>query len=275
VSRIARLNRRAFLKLGAAAGAAALLRPAALGDAFPRIASALPLPVQHAYFADPDRLLAPSLARFDLLLAPAYIAAELIGRGAVQAAGWATPWAAGRAHDPDGAFTFPYRYQIAVLRNLSSGAPAGVLSWSDLLRAEGRVLWTGGGRLPIGAALLSRGYSPNDTHAGRLAQAGSDLARLASATSAPARLAIEMVDAAAAGQYRLPVEGVPLIEYDWVIPAGADPALARSYVQSLGRPADPPALTSVRLIPLMPLPEPARRQHAEIWGARGWASQVA
>jgi hypothetical protein len=42
-------------------------------------------------------------------------------------------------------------------------------------------------------------------------------------------------------------------------------------VQSLGRPADPPALAGARLIPLMPLPEPARRHHAEIWAAHGRA----
>jgi hypothetical protein len=84
-----------------------------------------------------------------------------------------------------------------------------------------------------------------------------------------------LVDAAAAGQARLPVEGVPLIEYDWMIPAAANAALALAFVQSVGRPADVPNLPNVRLIPLMPLPAPARRQHAEIWAAHGRTIQAA
>src|SRR5205085_11858210 len=106
-------------------------------------------------------------------------------------------------------------------------------------------------------------------------QAGSDLARFASAPRTPARLALEWVDAAALGQVRLPVEGLPLIEYDWVIPAAGNAELARTFVHSLGRPADMPNLPGIRLIPLMPLPEPARRQHAEIWSAHRRAMQPA
>ena len=264
-------NRRVFLKLGAIGAAAALFRPPTLAVAFPRIASTLPLPVPHEYFGDPETMLACSLARFDLLLAPAYIAAELIRHGRLQAA----PGDAGRAHDPEGVFTIPYRYQIGVLRFLADGAPAGEASWSELWRADGRVRWSGGSRLAIGAALLSRGHSPNDTHAGHLAQAGNDLARLQFAPRTSARLSIELVDAAAASQARLPVEGVPVIEYDWLIPAEGNAALARSYVQSLGRPADVPKLAGVRLIPLMPLPERARRQHADIWAAHVQAVQAA
>ena len=264
-------NRRVFLKLGAIGAAAALFRPPTLAVAFPRIASTLPLPVPHEYFDDPDSMLACSLARFDLLLAPAYIAAELIRHGRLQAAGGPP----GRAHDPEGAFTIPYRYQIGALRCLDGGAPAGVASWSELWQAEGRVLWPGGSRLAIGAALLGRGHSPNDTHAGHLTQAGSDLIRLQASPRTSTRLTFELVDASAAGQARLPVEGVPLIEYDWVIPAAGNAALARPFVQSLGQPADVPTLPGVRLIPLMPLPAPARRQHAEIWAGHGRAVQLA
>jgi hypothetical protein len=247
-----------------------------MAAAFPRIASTLPLPFPHAYFPDPEALLASvrSLARFDLLLAPAYIAAELIQRGVLQATGGMPEWAPGRAHDPDGTFTIPYRYKIGALRYSEGGAPASMPSWSELWQADGRILWPSGSRLAIGAALLSRGYSPNDTHAGHLAQAGDDLARLESAPPTSARLALELVDASAASHARLPMEGVPLIEYDWVIPVAGSVELARKFVQSLGRPADIPKLAGARLIPLMPLPEPARRQHAEIWSAHGQALQA-
>ena len=271
----AALNRRAFLKLGALGAAAALFRPPSLAPVFPRIASALPLPVPHVYFDDPEGLLESPLAGFDLLLAPAYIAAALIQRGVLQATGGKPERAPGRAHDPDGVFTIPYRYKIGALRYSEGGAPASMPSWSELWQADGRILWPSGSRLAIGAALLSRGYSPNDTHAGHLAQAGKDLAWLGSTPRTSAHLTFELVDAAAAGDARLPLEGVPLVEYDWVLPAAGNAERARSFVYSLGRPANVPNLRNVRLIPLMPLPEPARHHHAKIWAAHGRAMQAA
>jgi hypothetical protein len=131
------------------------------------------------------------------------------------------------------------------------------------------------GRVAAGVALLRRGYSPNDTHPGHLALAAADLAQLSPRLS-PAPLpsqpqpALVLADPASLGGaqgLRLPAEGALLIEYDWVITAGAErAALARRFIASLP-PATPwqPANASVRLIPLMPLPPAARAQHTAIW----------
>ena len=106
-----RFNRRAFLKLSAAVGAACFhppahpstsiaLRSVSAQDASAAsglsIASTSTLPFPHHYFPNAESLLTRRLAAFDLLLVPAYAAAELIHRGALQK----IPGAPGRAHDP-------------------------------------------------------------------------------------------------------------------------------------------------------------------------------
>jgi hypothetical protein len=74
------------------------------------------------------------------------------------------------------------------------------------------------------------------------------------------------VDLAAARASGLPLEGTPLVEFDWVIPRGAhDPAAARAHVTRLPPAALPAGRPSVPLIPLMPLPPHTAAQHAAIW----------
>ena len=222
------------------------------------------------------RLRAGPLSAFDLLLVPAYAAAALIERGALLP----LPGPAGRAHDPEGAFTLPYARMAAALLYRGGPPPAGL---DDLWRHPAQTLWPDDARLVIGAALLRRGYSPNDTHPGRLALAQADLAemrpRLAADPAAAlragrGRLAYALLDVSQlqAGGPFVPLDGGPLVEYDWVIPAGAqDPAAARHFLQAL--PLAGPALRAKRaqpgrrLIPLTPLPADARAQHAEIWRA--------
>jgi hypothetical protein len=279
-----RPSRRYFLKLGAAAAATLVLRLPEPALSCPtssplRIQSALPLP-GYGYLPFPERLLGQPLDHIDTALVPAYVAAALIQRGLLQPV--AGP--AGRAHDPEGVYTVPYAYRVASLRYPDEMAAPKLASWADLWAAAGRSVWPASGRLITGAALLHRGYSPNDTHPGHLAQAGDDLARLrpwiVGEVSAPSkdiersqnRLAFVLADMSQLGQangLRLPVEGVPLIEYDWIIPARAAQAeAARQFIASLRPAVQPPRFDQpVRLIPLMPLPAAARAQHTEIWAA--------
>lgn len=132
------MKRRTFLKLSAVLGAALALPPRSL-----RLASALPLPFPHTRLANPDTALDPR--EWDALLIPAYRAAEWIQRG------WLAPLtrciAPGRAHDPESAFTHPYRFHWH--RSLLDNWP----------------------RLTAALALQHSGYSPNDTHPGHLALA--------------------------------------------------------------------------------------------------------
>ncbi len=268
------LSRRGFLKLSAAGAVGWGLRPAWTGPpAWPRLASTLRLPFPHTYLADPDALLAHPPAGFDLLLAPAYVAAGLIQRGLVQ------PLAGppGRAHDPDGAYTVPYRLAVsAIVYPAGAGA-------DDPWQAP--LAWPAHGRLVLGAALQRRGFSPNDTHAGHLAQAGADLAALRPALSAdplaslygggvwaafvPAPFspegALELDEGLAATP---PPWGGMLIEYDWVLPTNApDVEAALGFLAGL-----PPLLVAPSALgagwqaaPLAPLPGRAQAQHRRLW----------
>jgi hypothetical protein len=179
------------------------------------------------------------LDRFDLVLAPAYAAAAQIARGRL--AHLAGP--RGRAHDPDGAYTVPFAYRMAVPLSAEGRAA----EWADL----GAAGWPDEPRLALGAALLRRGCSPNDPHPGRVAQALADLAdpRPGAANGA----ALALLDPAQAASRPRPEAGVILIEYDWIIPAGAAHGTeAAAFVAGL-TPALPPAWPGVRLTPLMPL----------------------
>ena len=272
--RRSRLSRRAFLKLSAAGAAGWGLAPAwsaqaaALGA--PRLAATLPVPFPHRYYPDPEALLAKHPAGFDLLLVPAYLAAGLIRRHTLQ------PLAGprGRAHDPEGAYTLPYRYAASAILH-----PAGVAP-SDPWQA--RLAWPAFGRLLFGAALQRQGYSPNDIHAGHLAQAGEDLAALGLAITADPLATLQAGTAPAAfmpvplldtGEFALdegleaalPPWGGVLIEYDWVIPANApDPDAALAFLETLP-PA--PAKPSLPLVPLAPLPDRAQAQHGRLWAS--------
>ena len=277
-----RTTRRHFLKLGAAAVAAGLALPligwpaGTPGSPPLRIASALPLP-GYDYLPFPEKLLTPAADRPDLALVPAYVAALLVRHGRLQ------PLAGppGRAHDPDGHYSVPHAYRVAALRFPDeTGAPQSA-SWADLW--TGRAAWPASSRLIVGAALLRRGYSPNDSHPGHLAHAAADLERLRPRVApagaehfhggqpGPRAPALVLADPAVIGQangLRLPVEGTLLVEYDWVVLAGAErAALARQFVEQLPVAGVPRLDLPVRLIPLMPLSAAAREQHAAIWAA--------
>lgn len=277
------MTRRSFLRLTAALGVAAHWKPPP-GLA---VASTLPLPFPHHYFPDADSLLARPLAAFDLLLVPAYAAADLARRGALRAMpGMAR--SPGRAHDPDGAFTVPYSAAISALAY--RGVPPSSLD--DLWRRD--ALWPDSSRLVLGTALLRRGYPLNDAHPGHLAQVEKDLAQLrprivadplAGMRSGLAPLALALVPVSsawpqpsAAGKEAragvcLPLEGSALVEYDWAIPLDAPQAeAALALVARLPPPAfDPPP--QHRLVPLTPLPGAARAQRAEIWARLQQASR--
>lgn len=214
------LSRRAFLKLSGAASVA-VQWPARRGL---RLASTWPLSYPHHYFPNPETLLAYGLNQFDLLLLPAYAAAELIQTNALQTMpglpGRAS--AGSRAHDPDGAFTLPYLYQTITLPLAST--------------------WPNHPRVVIGAALWARGYSPNDSHPGHLAQVEQDLlVRRPPKRSDPAML---------------------VVEFDWVIPRAALKATAACEFLASLRPLTPGPRAAV---PLMPASPAARAQISQIW----------
>lgn len=275
----ARLNRRAFLKLSAAFGIAAHLRL----PAQPLIASTYPLPFPHRYFPNAESLLAQPLDRYDLLLVPAHLAAELIRRGALQQLDNDLPKSLGRAHDPEGAFTHPHAFAIGGLAY--RGTPP--KSLDDLWNSDS--LWPDSSRLVIGAALLRRDYPLNDTHPGHLAQVEEDLirrrphivpdplARLRSGISTLV-LAPILVSAGEADFGILPPpEGTALIEYDWAIPARSSNAqLALDFLIQTNHGSLVTPHASHLTIPLTPLPTRALAQRAAIWSRvkRAAKSQV-
>ncbi len=282
-----RTSRRSFLKLGAAAIAAALVAPSldwlARSPGVPpqSAQSAAPRP-SYAYVAVPESLLSRRLDGVDVALVPAEAAARLIQGGRLQL----LDGPAGRAHDPEGRYTIPHAYRVAAVRYPDEAAAPNVTSWAGLWQASERAVWPASGRVLVGAALLRRGFSPNETHPGRLAAAAHDLAQLRprlappetepsdSWPRRPGALAVVLADPALIGQangLRLPAEGTLLIEYDWVITAGAARVeMARRWLEPYRASAPlPPFDLPARPIPLMPLPAAARAQHAEIWAALG------
>jgi hypothetical protein len=263
-----RLSRRSFLKLSAAGAAGWGLAPS-LSKPAPRLAATLPVAFAHQYFPNPEVFLSRLPAGFDLLLVPAYIAAGLIRRHKLQ------PLAGplGRAHDPEGAYTLPYRYAVSAVLHQAGAAPAD--PW------QSPTAWPSFSRLLLGAALQRRGYSPNDTHAGHLAQASQDVTALSPAITADPLAALQAgVNPAAllpvplteAGELEfdkgwgasLPPWGGMLLEYDWVMPLNApDPETALAFVQALPPAAPLPA--GLPFVPLAPLPDRAQAQHTRLW----------
>lgn len=272
-----RVSRRAFLKLSAAGLAGWGLSPAWAAPLAPRLVTTLPVPFDHRFVSNPDSLLARQPAGADLLLVPAYIAVGLVARGWVQR----LPGPPGRAHDPEGAYTVPYRYAVSAFVRAAGAAPND--PWHPT------IVWPAFSRLLLGAALQRRGFSPNDSHAGHLAQAGEDLLALrplltgdplaaVQARAVPSALAavpvaadgaLEAGDGLAA---TLPPWGTVVVEYDWVLPANApEPATARTWLAELSPPSAPALPEGPRWLPLAPLPERAQAQHARLWAelARG------
>jgi hypothetical protein len=278
------MNRRTFLKISAALGAASFLPQGGLS-----IASTFPLPCPHHYFPSAEQLLSARLARYDLLLVPAYAAAGLIRLGALHR----LPGTPGRAHDPDGAFTLP---ALAAVAALVTRGPS-TLTLSDLWTRP--ALWPDFPRLVIGAALLRRGHPPNDTHPGHLAQVEKDLSNLrprlapdpvAGLRADPSALALAPVPAriveAEPGSSpgpqvwlsappipnahpHIPSEGAIWIEYDWVIPLDAPhPRAGLSFLAHAPRlPLHASRLppSAPRPTPLTPLPPSVSAQYAQIW----------
>ena len=297
-----RLHRRTFLKLSAALGAAAYplgsAQDALKSAEGPAIASTFPLPFPHRYFPNAEALLSRRLSAFDLLLVPAYAAAELIRRDALET----IEGLPGRAHDPDGAYTMPHLTAVSAILYRD----AQPRSLDDLWNAE--TLWPDSSRLVIGMELLRRGYPLNDTHSGHLAQIENDLAALRprllpdpeagfrsgrgvfalapipvgvdeANPDADAPPPVRFATRAAAVGVMLPPEGAALIEYDWVIPRGAPnlefgPTFIANTEYAIlstqyASPPTPPVLfptpDAPRLTPLTPLLASALAQRAEIW----------
>jgi hypothetical protein len=128
---------------------------------------------------------------------------------------------------------------------------------------------------------MRRGYSPNDTHAGHLAQIEADL------LEAPPRLAADPGSAvghgaAAAGfallpastalapglQAAWPAEGTLVVDYDWVMPRhGLQPNSALAFLRQAASASPLPAVrpAPARHVPLTPLSADAQAQRAELW----------
>jgi hypothetical protein len=235
------LSRRTFLLTGAVAALATLTAPRG-----PHLGAALPLGCP--FNPDADEL-ARQAARFDVMLLPAYAAADLIARHALRPI-TSTP---GRAHDPEGAFTVPHTVvHFPLTEELFSP----------------RALWPRYGRLALALALLRRGYSVNDMHPGHLKQAADDLRHarpafvrdpLAALEAGAGEVALAPMDAATASAI-----GVPALtlEYDWVIPrTAANPRAAESFIRNQYSAFSlPPACLT-----LAPLPAKARAVYAEVW----------
>lgn len=263
------VSRRQFVSLSAAALTALLFRPRT--DVI--IGSTLPLPGPHQFFPETDALLTALLERetkFDALLLPAYAAAELIRRKTVRPlAGRLMAGPPGRAHDPAGAFTLPYRRMVAALVYRGERPASASLEalWSP------QAIWPAEGRLVIGVALLRRGYPLNPTHPGHLAQVEKDLCALRpQLTRHPLRalkagrgsvaLALISEDELTARQAAPPMEGRIQVEYDWVIPrSAAKPDLAEQVVRQPSAVINHQAATFT----LAPLPAAVRARYAEIW----------
>ncbi|MCC6191481.1 MAG: twin-arginine translocation signal domain-containing protein [Anaerolineales bacterium] len=252
------VSRRGFLKLSAVLGAG-LGWPAALVGTRLRLGAAISWP--GAETVDLRAWPAQPPAGFDLLLAPADAAAAYIRGGFLEM----LKGPRGRAHDPDGAFTWPGAFQVGVLRGRRLGRPA---SWAAVWDDAASGPWPRAARLVIGAALLRRGYSPNDTHPGHLAEVEADLLARAprlAAEDAPG-LAFGWAGLSTVQAGDLPLEGTPLVELDWVIPRGtADAEGARRFL-ALQQPAVlPGGWPSQRLVPLMLLPASAAEQRETFW----------
>ena len=272
-------SRRAFLKVAASAAGLCCLSGFQLEPGL-RIVSARPLPYAHRLLADPDTP-PDAWPPADVLLLPAHAAARLIALGEALNLGGEVAARPGRPHDPDGAFTVPHSTAFAAL--VSRGGSQAARSHGDAPRSlaelwQADAAWPHSVRLALGAALMRRGYSPNDTHPGRLAECERDLLRLRPRLAADPAAAVRQGSGPAlawaegpllAGglSAALPLEGALFSEYDWVIPrrtARAGRALEFLRAQPSAR-AVPGAWLRARAVPLAPLPPEARARVATLW----------
>lgn len=230
------LTRRAFLKLSVALSST-LLAQSASNDRL-RVARWWPTAPPTA----PD----DALATHDLLLVPAYLAAEWIQRRAL--APLASP--PGRAHDPEGAFTIPHVYTLTTV--IPPTQPLYPL-WHT------STLWPSDPRVLIGLAFLRRGYLPNDPHPGHIAQIERDVLALRpqlarGQLSASATMYRVQQSAESQKALQRPPFGTLFVEYDWVIPSGGrHSALARAYAQVNAQLTRPNITGAWPLAPLSPV----------------------
>jgi hypothetical protein len=243
------LSRRAFLKLTAACGAAVSFR---LPAEPLNIGAAWPAPGTRHYHPNPTALLEVA---FDLLLVPAYIAGAIIAQGRAAPLPTRAPQ---RAHDPDGAFTKPYFYGLAVW--VAQGAPP---TTAHAL-ATRRVLGPDFPRLWLAATLPWVGHAPNTRHPGHCAEAERLIQRIQPVITADplgglragrgdVALAILPAfgsDALPPGLGCCPAPAQPIaLEYDWLIPRNAPRRAAAQAWLAAQLIAPPPA--PQRATPLM------------------------
>jgi spermidine/putrescine-binding protein len=134
---------------------------------------------------------------------------------------------------------------------------------------------------------MRRGYSPNDTHPGHLAQIEKDLLDLRPRLLADPEAEVRQARAALAlaltpvgeklfngggengAQWSLPAEGALLVEYDWVIPRRAQNGeAALRFLRQAAQTAlvlPGAAGATSRLVPLAPLPDEALAERAATW----------
>ncbi len=223
------ISRRAFLKAGAIVGGA--LTAAAIG--FGRLAL-------------DDAELAREGQRLGALLAPADHVAWLIRTGALaHLAG--TP---GRPHDLAGEYSTPFR-----LRGLAVTGTGAAPSLSQLQRSGG--WWPADTRAAMAAALLASGLSPNASDAAALAQGERWLRaarpRVAFRGTPPAGTAQLAWQELSAPDFRAPVEGLIVSEWDWVILAHAPtPHLAEDFIRRQAGTWQSPPTGAIALTALPP-----------------------
>ncbi|HRF46852.1 MAG TPA: hypothetical protein PLC98_04430 [Anaerolineales bacterium] len=218
------ISRRAFLKTGALLGGA-VTAAAVLGDAF-----------GWGRLLGDDLALAQVGARLGAVLVPADHVSWLIRSGALAH----LPGAPGRAHDPEGRWSTPFRLRALTIHEPGAKRP-------PTLRGLGpTALWPADARTATAAALLALDRSPNAADSDALAAAERWLRRaqphIANPTGRADRPTIAWQDFAAPGFQALR-EGLLVTEWDWVILAHApEPHRAEDFIrQHPGTWQSPPA----------------------------------
>lgn len=249
-------SRRTFFKVSALLSALTLR----LGRPL-TIASALPLAGAHVNI-DADKL---EPLNFDTALLPAYAAMYLIRQRHAQRLSGPP----GRAHDPEGAFTIPFKMMIAAVAYPGAEPVQPLLEhvWAR------EALWPCFGRLALGVALIRHGYSPNTLNLNEVEEAAQALRKLNPRFVNNVPHALEAGEGAVGlvlrDAARLPVSGLPaearlMIEYDWLVPrTSPQPKAAEEFIRRQPRPFQlnlPRPYTT-----LAALPEFARTRYAELW----------
>lgn len=206
------ISRREFLKAGAVLGGA--LTAAAIGNA-----------LGWGRLAFDDLELARAGARLGAMLVPADHTGWLIRTGALAH----LPGTPGRAHDPEGRWSSPYRLRALTIQQTGSSQPP------TLSRLGATTLWPADARTAAAAALLALGRSPNAADADTLAEAErwlrSARPQIASRSIWADRPTVIWQDVTTPGFQALR-EGLLVTEWDWVILAHApEPHRAEDFIR--------------------------------------------